>query len=57
MVITMCLSSTIDETFTSIPTDVDEIIALQEHFDALVWEQWCEIAHEQAVDYLEERGL
>jgi hypothetical protein len=54
----MCLLlSAIDEDFTSIPTDVEDIDALQEHFDALEWEHWCEIAHEQAVDYLEERGL
>jgi hypothetical protein len=58
----MCLPA-VDEmlastpNFTSIPTDVEEIIALQERIEALEWERACDFAHEEAMNWLEEQGL
>ena len=52
----MCLPA-VDEMFTSIPTDVEEIIALQERIDDWEWQQWCELAHEEAINWLDEREL
>jgi hypothetical protein len=59
---TMCLPA-VDEmlastpNFTSIPTDVEEIIALQERIDDLEWERACEFAHEAAMKWLDEHGF
>jgi hypothetical protein len=58
----MCLPA-VDEilafisNFTSIPTDVKEIIALQERIDDLEWQQWCDFAHEEAMRWLDDREL
>jgi hypothetical protein len=52
----MCLPA-FDETFTSIPTDVEEIIALQERIDDLEWEQACDLAHEEAMKWLDKQSL
>jgi hypothetical protein len=53
---TMCLPA-FDETFTSIPTGVEDIIALQERIDDLEWERACEFIHEEAMKWLDEHGF
>jgi hypothetical protein len=57
LVTAMCLPA-IDEAYLiSTPTDVEEINAIQDYLEDLEWQEWCDIAHERAVKFLDELDL